>query len=63
MIVGRDTAVLDADGVARAPSKALPKAFAMARLRRCSGWWWRGCRVWAYKALNTADSLIGHPEP
>jgi adenosylcobinamide-phosphate synthase len=64
MIVGRDTAALDADAALPArPSKACRKL-----LR------WRGCAavlaggggaagVWAYKALNTADSLIGHPEP
>jgi adenosylcobinamide-phosphate synthase len=64
MIVGRDTAVLDADGVARAAIESLAESF-------CDGvaapLFWLVVAglpgVWAYKALNTADSLIGHPEP
>ena len=64
MIVGRDTADLDSDGVARAAIESLAESF-------CDGvvaplfWLVVGGLpgVWAYKALNTADSMIGHPEP
>lgn len=63
MIVGRDTGALDSDGVARAAVESLAESF-------CDGvaaplFWFvlLGLPgVWAYKALNTADSLIGHPE-
>lgn len=64
LIVGRDTHNLDADGVARAAVESLAESF-------CDGvaapLFWLVVAglpgVWAYKALNTADSLIGHPEP
>lgn len=64
MIVGRDTAALDGDGVARAGAESLAESF-------CDGvvaplFWLLACGlpgVWVYKALNTADSLIGHKEP
>ena len=64
MIVGRDTAVLDEAGVARAAIESLAESF-------CDGvtaplFWLLLLGlpgVWAYKAVNTADSLIGHPEP
>lgn len=64
MIVGRDTATLDAAGVARAAIESLAESF-------CDGvaaplfWLLVGGvpGVWAYKAINTADSLIGHREP
>ncbi len=63
-IVGRDTATLDEAGVARAAIESLAESF-------CDGivapafWLLVGGLpgVWAYKALNTADSLIGHREP
>lgn len=63
MIVGRDTAELDAAGVARAAIESLAESF-------CDGiaaplfWLVVGGLpgVWAYKAINTADSLIGHRE-
>ena len=63
MIVGRDTAVLDESGVARAAIESLAESF-------CDGivaplFWLLVLGlpgVWAYKAVNTADSLIGHPE-
>lgn len=63
-IVGRDTDALDPDGVARAAIESLAESF-------CDGvvaplfWFMIGGLpgIWAYKALNTADSLIGHPEP
>lgn len=62
-IVGRDTAALDAPGVVRAAIESLAESF-------CDGvaapvfWLLVGGvpGIWAYKAINTADSLIGHPE-
>lgn len=64
MIVGRDTDLLDDQGVARAATESLAESF-------CDGvvaplFWFIVAGlpgVWAYKAINTADSLIGHPEP
>lgn len=64
MIVGRDTAALDEAGVARAGIESLAESF-------CDGvvaplFWlllFGLPGVWAYKAINTADSLIGHREP
>lgn len=63
-IVGRDTGRLDAPGVARAAIESLAESF-------CDGvaaplfWLLVGGLpgLWAYKAINTADSLIGHREP
>src|SRR3546814_4797084 len=63
MIVGRDTADLDEAGIARAAIESLAESF-------CDGivaplFWLMVLGlpgVWAYKAINTADSLIGHPE-
>ena len=63
MIVGRDAASLDAAGVARAAIESLAESF-------CDGvaaplFWLVLLGVpglWAYKAINTADSLIGHRE-
>ena len=63
MIVGRETGGLDTAGVARAAIESLAESF-------CDGvvaplfWFAAGGLpgVWAYKAINTADSLIGHPE-
>ncbi|WP_062121494.1 MULTISPECIES: adenosylcobinamide-phosphate synthase CbiB [Sphingobium] len=62
-IVGRDTASLDEAGVARAAIESLAESF-------CDGvvaplfWLFVGGLpgVWAYKAVNTADSMIGHRE-
>ncbi|WP_188062541.1 adenosylcobinamide-phosphate synthase CbiB [Sphingobium sp. KCTC 72723] len=64
MIVGRDTAALDEAGVARAAIESLAESF-------CDGvaaplFWLLTFGlpgVWCYKAINTADSLIGHREP
>lgn len=64
MIVGRDTAALDEAGVARAAIESLAESF-------CDGvaapFVWLLTfglpGVWCYKAINTADSLIGHREP
>lgn len=63
MIVGRETADLDGSGVARAAIESLAESF-------CDGvaaplfWLLVGGLpgAWAYKAINTADSLVGHPE-
>ncbi len=63
-IVGRDTARLDVPGVARAAIESLAESF-------CDGivaplfWLLVGGLpgLWIYKAINTADSLIGHREP
>jgi adenosylcobinamide-phosphate synthase len=64
MIVGRDTETLDSPRIARAAIESLAESF-------CDGvaaplfWLLIGGlpAVWAYKAINTADSLIGHKEP
>lgn len=63
MIVGRDTTSLDRAGIARAAIESLAESF-------CDGvaaplfWLLVGGLpgIWAYKAVNTADSLIGHRE-
>ena len=63
LIVGRDTTALDAAGVARAAIESLAESF-------CDGvaaplFWLLLLGlpgIWAYKAINTADSLIGHRE-
>lgn len=62
-IVGRDTAALDETAVARAAIESLAESF-------CDGviaplFWLLVLGLpgaWIYKAVNTADSLIGHPE-
>lgn len=62
-IVGRDTASLDESGIARAAIESLAESF-------CDGvaaplFWLLMLGlpgIWAYKAVNTADSLIGHRE-
>jgi adenosylcobinamide-phosphate synthase len=63
MIVGRDTGSLDGAGVARAGIESLAESF-------CDGivaplFWLMVLGLpglWIYKAINTADSMIGHPE-
>ena len=64
MIVGRDTAALDASGVAAAAIESLAESFndgivAPAMWLAVGGL----AGLFAYKAVNTADSLIGHREP
>lgn len=62
-IVGRDTAALDESGAARAAIESLAESF-------CDGvaaplFWLLVLGlpgIWIYKAVNTADSLIGHRE-
>ena len=63
MIVGRDVSALDEAGVARAAIESLSESF-------CDGiaaplFWLLVAGLpglWIYKAINTADSLIGHRE-
>ncbi|MYL96710.1 cobalamin biosynthesis protein CobD [Novosphingobium sp. FGD1] len=63
MIVGRDTAALDAPAVTRAAIESLAESF-------CDGvvaplFWLLALGLpgaWALKAINTADSMIGHME-
>lgn len=63
MIVGRDVKILDEAGVARAAIESLAESF-------CDGivaplFWLLVLGlpgIWIYKAINTADSLIGHRE-
>jgi adenosylcobinamide-phosphate synthase len=63
MIVGRDTHALDEAGVARAAIESLAESF-------CDGiaaplFWllvFGLPGIWIYKAINTADSMIGHRE-
>jgi len=64
MIVGRDTETLDASGVAAAAIESLAESFndgivAPALWLAVGG----VGGLFAYKAVNTADSLIGHREP
>ena len=63
-IVGRDTEELDADGVARAAIESLAESFNDG-VTAPAFWLVVGGLpgLYAYKAVNTADSLIGHREP
>ena len=62
-IVGRDVVDLDRAGISRAAIESLAESF-------CDGvaaplFWLLVAGlpgIWAYKAVNTADSLIGHKE-
>ena len=64
MIVGRDVAVLDQGGVARAAIESLSENFSDGVVApvvwMCAGGL-PGAAV--YKAINTADSMIGHKTP
>ncbi len=64
MIVGRDTAELDASGVATAAIESLAESFNDGVVAPA---FWLALAglpgLYAYKAVNTADSLIGHKEP
>ncbi len=63
MIVGRDTAALDEPGVARAAIESLAESFCDGVIAPLFWLLVLGLPgIWAYKAINTADSLIGHPE-
>lgn len=63
-IVGRDTADLDASGVAAAAIESLAESFNDGVVAPAF-WLAIGALpgLYAYKAVNTADSLIGHREP
>lgn len=63
MIVGRDTAALDAAGVSRAAIESLAESFCDAVVAPLFWFAILGLPgIWMYKAINTADSLIGHRE-
>ncbi len=60
-IVGRDTAALDEAGVARAAIESLAENFADGVVSPVFWIWLGGLTGGAvYKAINTADSMIGH---
>lgn len=63
-IVGRDAADLDESGVARAAIESLAESFCDGVVAPVFWLLFFGLPgVWTYKAINTADSLIGHREP
>ena len=63
-IVGRDVEHLDEPGVARAAIESLAESFCDGVVAPAFWLLFGGLPgLWAYKALNTADSLIGHREP
>jgi adenosylcobinamide-phosphate synthase len=62
-IVGRDTAGLDEPGVARAAIESLAESFCDGVVAPLFWLLLLGLPgVWTYKAINTADSMIGHRE-
>jgi adenosylcobinamide-phosphate synthase len=63
MIVGRDTAQLDREGVAAAALESLAESFNDGVVAPLF-WFMVGglAGLFAYKAVNTADSIIGHRE-
>ena len=64
MIVGRDTAALDETGVGRAAIESLSESFCDGVVAPLFWLLLLGLPgIWIYKAINTADSLIGHREP
>lgn len=63
-IVGRDTTALDESGVAGAALESLAESFNDGVVAPAFWLFVGGLPgLFAYKALNTADSLIGHREP
>lgn len=63
-IVGRDTAALDESGVAAAALESLAESFNDGVVAPAFWLFVGGLPgLFAYKALNTADSMIGHLEP
>lgn len=63
-IVGRDTGALDEAGVARAAIESLSESFCDGVVAPLFWLMLLGLPgIWMYKAVNTADSLIGHREP
>ena len=64
MIVGRDTAPLNGGGVATAALESLAESFNDGVVAPAFWFLVGGLPgLFAYKAVNTADSLIGHMEP
>ena len=62
-IVGRDTARLDEAGITRAAIESLAESFCDGVVAPAFWLLLAGLPgLWMYKALNTADSLIGHRE-
>lgn len=63
-IVGRDTSALDESGIAGAALESLAESFNDGVVAPAFWLFVGGLPgLFAYKALNTADSLIGHREP
>lgn len=63
-IVGRDTAALDESAISRAAIESLAESFCDGVVAPAFWLLLFGLPgAWAYKAINTADSLIGHREP
>jgi adenosylcobinamide-phosphate synthase len=63
MIVGRDTAALDEEGVAAAALESLAESFNDGVVAPLFWFLVAGpAGLFAYKAVNTADSMIGHRE-
>jgi len=63
-IVGRDTAALDEAGISRATVESLSESFCDGVVAPLFWLLLLGLPgLWAYKAINTADSMIGHREP
>jgi adenosylcobinamide-phosphate synthase len=63
LIVGRDTRQLDATAVSAAALESLAESFNDGIVAPAFWFFWLGLPgLFAYKALNTADSLIGHKE-
>jgi adenosylcobinamide-phosphate synthase len=63
LIVGRDTRQLDASGVSAAALESLAESFNDGIVAPAFWFFLAGLPgLFAYKALNTADSLIGHKE-
>lgn len=63
-VVGRDTTKLDQAGVSRAAIETLAESFCDGIVAPLFWLLLLGLPgVWMYKAINTADSLIGHKEP
>jgi adenosylcobinamide-phosphate synthase len=62
-IVGRDTEQLDAPGIARAAIESLAESFCDGVVAPAFWLLLLGLPgIWTYKAINTADSMIGHRE-
>lgn len=63
-VVGRDTERLDQAGVSRAAIETLAESFCDGIVAPLFWLLLLGLPgVWMYKAINTADSMIGHKEP